>query len=79
MYKLEHSDREFRVRLHPEVKLHPDPQDVRNYGGSAAAVVGGAVVRAVPVQPRGFRIFTMQGLSLCLVDDIDEVGTQEGT
>lgn len=79
MYKLEHSDREIRVRLHPEVVLRPDPQDVRNYGGSGDPVVGGASVRVVPVEPQGFRVFTMGGLSLCLVDRIDEVGTVEET
>ncbi len=79
MYKLEHSDREIMVRLHPTVVLHPDPQDVRNYGGSSDPAVGGASVRVVPVKPQGFRVFTMDGLSLGLVDSIDEVGTLEET
>lgn len=79
MYKLEHSDREIRVRLHPHITLRPESQDVRNYGGSGDPVVGGASVRVVPVEPQGFRVFTMGGLSLCRVDSIDEVGTVEET
>lgn len=79
MYKLEHSDREIRVRLHPGMALRPESQDVKNYGGSGDLVVGGASVRVVPVEPQGFRVFTMEGLSLCLVDRIDEVGTVEET
>ena len=78
MYKLEHSDREFRVRLHPYIVLRPESQDVKNYGGSGGPVEGGAMVRVVPVLPQGFRAFTEQGLSLCLVDSIDDIGTVEG-
>ena len=75
VYKLAHSDTEFSVRLHPHTVLTPDADDARRYRCSPAPVVGGSLVRAVPVTT-GIRVFSSEGLSLTLVQDVSEVGAR---